>query len=94
MEDVHQLRVFMAVAENLSFTRAAQALYLTQSAVSHQVSALEKELASPLFVRHGRTISLTRDLPPGLGWMLRPMVSTLPRESLQKTLEATLRAVH
>ena len=41
-----------------------------------------------------RTISLTRDLPPGLGWMLRPMVSTLPRESLQKTLEATLRAVH
>lgn len=63
MEDVHQLRVFMAVAENLSFTRAAQALYLTQSAVSHQVSALEKELASPLFVRHGRTISLT---PAGL----------------------------
>ena len=63
MEDVHQLRVFMAVAENLSFTRAAQALYLTQSAVSHQVAALEKELASPLFVRHGRTISLT---PAGL----------------------------
>ena len=63
MEDVHQLRVFMSVAENLSFTRAAQTLYLTQSAVSHQVAALEKELASPLFVRHGRTISLT---PAGL----------------------------
>jgi DNA-binding transcriptional LysR family regulator len=59
MEDVHQLRVFMAVAENLSFTRAAQALFLTQSAVSHQVADLEKKLATPLFVRHGRSISLT-----------------------------------
>ena len=63
MDDVHQLRVFMAVAENLSFTRAAQALFLTQSAVSHQVADLEKSLAAPLFVRHGRTISLT---PAGL----------------------------
>jgi DNA-binding transcriptional LysR family regulator len=63
MEDVHQLRVFMAVAENLSFTRAAQTLFLTQSAVSHQVADLEQKLASPLFVRHGRTISLT---PAGL----------------------------
>lgn len=59
MEDVHQLRVFLAVAENLSFTRAAQTLFLTQSAVSHQVADLERRLAAPLFVRHGRTISLT-----------------------------------
>src|ERR1700712_278478 len=59
MEDVHQLRVFAAVAENLSFTRAAQALFLTQSAVSHQVADLEHKLAVPLFLRHGRTISLT-----------------------------------
>jgi hypothetical protein len=39
-----------------------------------------------------RTISLSRDIPPGLGWALRPVVTSLPRESLQRTLEATLRA--
>ncbi|HXP87879.1 MAG TPA: hypothetical protein VN841_24325 [Bryobacteraceae bacterium] len=40
-----------------------------------------------------RTISLSRDIPPGLGWALRPVVTSFPRDSLQKTLEATLRAV-
>jgi len=39
-----------------------------------------------------RAISLTRDIPAGLAWMLRPIVISLPRESLQRTLEATLRA--
>jgi hypothetical protein len=38
-----------------------------------------------------RTISLTRDIPAGLGWMIRPMVSSLPRDSLRATLEATVR---
>src|SRR5688572_12101007 len=59
MEDVHQLRVFLAVAENLSFTRAAEALLLTQSAVSHQVAALERSLATSLFERRGRSVALT-----------------------------------
>jgi len=40
-----------------------------------------------------RAISLTRDIPAGLGWALRPMIGSLPRESLKSTLEATLRAV-
>lgn len=62
MEDVHHLRVFVAVAENLSFTRAAERLFLTQSAVSHQVLRLERELGAPLFRRQGRAISL---LPAG-----------------------------
>jgi DNA-binding transcriptional LysR family regulator len=62
MEDVHHLRVFVAVAENLSFTRAAERLFLTQSAVSHQILRLEGELGTPLFDRKGRTISL---LPAG-----------------------------
>jgi len=34
-------------------------------------------------------ISLTRDIPPGLGWMVGPFVNSIPRESLQFTLEAT-----
>src|SRR6187399_2164495 len=59
MEDVHQLRVFAAVAEHLSFTRAAETLFLTQSAVSHQVAALERQLDTQLFERRGRTTVLT-----------------------------------
>ena len=40
-----------------------------------------------------RSISLSRDIPPGLGWAIKPMVSSLPRESLKHTLEATARAL-
>lgn len=67
MEDVHQLKVFLAVAENLSFTRAAESLYLTQSAVSHQIARLERTLGAALLLRQGRNISLTsvgRELVP------------------------------
>src|SRR5215217_9222265 len=59
MKDVHQLKSFLAVAENLSFTRAAESLFLTQSAVSHQIADLERSLGVELFIRHGRTIELT-----------------------------------
>src|SRR3954453_20756517 len=59
MEDVHQLKSFLAVAENLSFTRAAESLYLTQSAVSHQIAKLEQQLGAAVLLRQGRAVSLT-----------------------------------
>jgi hypothetical protein len=40
-----------------------------------------------------RAISLTRDVPRGLGWMLEPIIQNFPRESLVNTLEATRRAL-
>jgi hypothetical protein len=40
-----------------------------------------------------RTISLSRNIPTGLGWIIRPIVSSLPRESLTATLEATVRGL-
>lgn len=40
-----------------------------------------------------RAISLTRDIPLGLGWMIEPIIRSLPRESLINTLEATRRAL-
>jgi len=40
-----------------------------------------------------RAISLTRDVPLGLGWMLEPIIQKFPRESLVNTLEATRRAI-
>jgi len=41
-----------------------------------------------------RAISLTRDVPFGLGWAIEPMIQKLPKESLINTLEATRRALH
>lgn len=54
-----QLRTFVAVAEREHVTRAAEALDLTQSAVSAAVASLERELGAKLFSRIGRGIALT-----------------------------------
>ena len=53
------IRGFEAAARLSSFTRAAEELFITQSAVSRQVQALEEHLGTPLFERHHRTIRLT-----------------------------------
>ena len=57
--DWDKLRVFHAVSDAGSFTRAGDALNLSQSAVSRQVSALEASLKTPLFHRHARGLLLT-----------------------------------
>ncbi len=57
--ELWQLRTFRAVAENLNFTKAAGHLFLTQSAVSHQIKALEAEFGVPLFIRGKRGVTLT-----------------------------------
>ncbi len=58
--ELWQLRTFRAVAETLNFTRAAERLHLTQSAVSHQIKALEAELGEPLFIRTKRGVKLSQ----------------------------------
>ena len=57
--DWDKIRIFYTVAEAGSFTRAGDDLGLSQSAVSRQVSALERELKAPLFHRHARGLILT-----------------------------------
>lgn len=57
--DWDRIRIFYAVAEAGSFTQAGENLNLSQSAISRQVSALERELKIPLFHRHARGLILT-----------------------------------
>lgn len=54
-----QLRVFLAVAEQLHFTRAAEMLYVTQPAVSAAIQSLEEQYGVKLFHRIGRRIEVT-----------------------------------
>ncbi|WP_442800682.1 LysR family transcriptional regulator [Shewanella sp. AS1] len=53
------LRCFCVAAECLSFKETAKKLFLTPSAVSHQIKQLEENLQQPLFIRQTRSISLT-----------------------------------
>lgn len=59
MLDWDKLRVFHTVATAQSFTRAGEALHLSQSAISRQISALEDSLQVSLFHRHARGLMLT-----------------------------------
>lgn len=54
-----QLKCFSAVARSLNFSRAAETLYISQSALSQQIQSLEQELGTPLFNRSKRSVSLT-----------------------------------
>jgi DNA-binding transcriptional LysR family regulator len=56
---LEQLRIFLAVVEHLHFTRAADALYITQPAVSAAIQNLESEYSLRLFHRIGRHIEIT-----------------------------------
>jgi DNA-binding transcriptional LysR family regulator len=55
------LKGFEAAARNLSFTKAAAELFVTQSAVSRQIQTLEEQLGVPLFRRTHRELRLTEE---------------------------------
>ncbi len=59
MDNLHPLRVFLTVAGHMSFSRAGEALHISQSAVSMQVKTLENMVGLPLFNRDGRRMVLT-----------------------------------
>src|SRR5476651_586313 len=59
--DVDQLRTFIAIVETGSFTKAAEVVHKTQSAVSMQMKRLEERLGKPVFARDGRASKLTED---------------------------------
>ncbi|MGW6513241.1 LysR family transcriptional regulator, partial [Streptomyces niveus] len=59
MIDPRRLRILRAVADHRTVTAAAAALYLTPSAVSQQLAALEQETGHALLTRSGRGVRLT-----------------------------------
>lgn len=77
--DITALQAFLAVADNASFSLAAEQLFITQPAVSKRVAALESELGTPLFDRIGRQIVLTeagRALEPHARLILEELEDT------------------
>jgi LysR family cyn operon transcriptional activator len=57
--ELRHLRYFVALAEELSFTRAAQRMHVTQSTLSHQIRQLEDEIGQCLFDRLGKRVIIT-----------------------------------
>ncbi|CCQ09666.1 Glycine cleavage system transcriptional activator GcvA [Pseudoalteromonas luteoviolacea B = ATCC 29581] len=58
---LNALKAFEAAARHLSFTKAAEELYVTQAAVSHQIKTLEDHLGLKLFLRRNRSLLLTEE---------------------------------
>ncbi|MCE0558514.1 transcriptional regulator GcvA [Motilimonas sp. E26] len=90
---IMSLRCFESAAKHLSFTLAAQDLFITQAAVSQHIRNLEQQVGAPLFVRHSRRLSLTEQ---GLAFL--PYVSqslTLLADGMQKvSLSSTTGALN
>ena len=59
--DIDQLRTFIVIAETGSFTKAADVVFKTQSAVSMQMKRLEERIGKAIFERDGRASKLTED---------------------------------
>jgi LysR family cyn operon transcriptional activator len=66
--ELRHLRYFVALADCLSFTRAAERMHVTQSTLSHQIRQLEGELGQPLFDRIGKRVVLTEAGETFLGY--------------------------
>lgn len=71
MLDLDQLKTFVAIAESGSFTRAADFVHKTQSAVSMQMRRLEERIGKAIFARDGRLSKLTEDGERLLGYARR-----------------------
>ena len=57
--ELQQIRYILAIAEEKNITKAAEKLFVSQSALSQQLLKLEQELGTPLFERSGRILELT-----------------------------------
>lgn len=75
--ELQQLRYVVAIAEERNFTRAAERCFVVQSALSHQIKALERELGATLFARSSRRVELT---PAGKAFLVEARASLAAAE--------------
>lgn len=59
--DINKYKVFLAVAEFKSFSKAAEFLYVSQPAISHSIKELEEQLNTKLFIRTNKSVLLTEE---------------------------------
>lgn len=76
MDDLKSIRVFLSVAEQLSFSGAARSLGLTPATVTRAVAALEDDIGAQLLLRTTRAVSLTAD-GAAIAARYRPLVEAL-----------------
>ena len=93
--DTHALEAFLAVAEQQSFSRAAERLFVTQPAISKRIALLEEQLGTRLFDRIGRQIHLTEAgqalLPRARGILADMEDASRAISNLTGTVAGTLR---
>ncbi|MCX2682080.1 LysR family transcriptional regulator [Galbibacter sp. EGI 63066] len=80
--ELQQIKYFLALSEELHFWKTSERMFITQSALSRQIKALEAELGVQLFERSKRTVKLTE-----AGMFLRdrwhPMLDEINRVHMQ-----------
>jgi LysR family cyn operon transcriptional activator len=84
---LHHLRYFTALAEELSFTRAAEKVHITQSTLSHQIKQLEAELGQELFSRIGKRIVITEAGEMLLSGVIPRLVDQDPWAQLRRPMD-------
>ncbi|ARZ67161.1 LysR family transcriptional regulator [Streptomyces sp. HU2014] len=82
---LRQMEYLVAVVEEESFTRAAETLNVTQSALSHQIKALEREVGGPLLERRPRGIGLT---PMGRAYLPHAELAVRSAEQARRAAKA------
>src|SRR5690625_7283366 len=84
--ELHQMRYVLAVAHARSFTRAAEACHVVQSALSQQISKLERELGVPLFSRSSRRVELTAAGAAFVPWARTTLDAEIGRASCRDSI--------
>jgi DNA-binding transcriptional LysR family regulator len=87
MLDAHQLNIFLIAAETLNFTQAAQRLHMSQPSVSQHIHSLEKHFGTKLFIRQGRSITLS-----DAGRTLVPLARKFVKQST--AIDETMSSLH
>lgn len=84
--DLQQLRYVVEVAASSSFTRAAERCHVTQSALSHQIAALEREIGQRLFIRSSRSVRATE---AGEAFLLHAREAVVAADSAREAAAAS-----